>query len=139
MLNVFRRHRSGCSLYGKRTEKCPRKPPCPIHVEGVDGRGVHHRPKALIDPVTQSGVRDWSRASEIVRDMEAPAPLLVAEKRTTIEAAIKTFLEIKETKSIDVFRKNRNLLERLRNFMQAAPRSHAFVSDIPATIHCHAS
>ena len=89
MLNLFRRHVSECPNYGKRMgQKCPRKPPCPIHYEGMGSNGKRVRCQALIDPQTGSGVRDWSRACELVRDMEAPTPTIVPITRTTITDAI---------------------------------------------------
>jgi hypothetical protein len=70
MLNIFRRHVAACAHHGTRTgAKCARKPPCPIHFEGVDGRGKRVRPRALIDPRTGIGVRDWAQANELMRDM----------------------------------------------------------------------
>ena len=53
MLHIFRRHVAGCAQHEKRTGgKCPSKPPCPVHIEGVDGQGGRRKPQALIDPRT---------------------------------------------------------------------------------------
>ncbi len=44
MLNLFRRHVSECPNYGKRMgQESPRKPPCPIHYEGMGGNGMRVR------------------------------------------------------------------------------------------------
>src|ERR1700734_68128 len=97
MLNLFRRHVSECPNYGKRMgQKCPRKPPCPIHYEGICSNGKRSRSQALIDPQTGNGVRDWSRACELVRDMEAPTPTIVPITRTTIADAIEHFFEAQD-------------------------------------------
>lgn len=131
MLNLFRRHIASCANYGTRTgQKCPRKPPCPIHFEGVDGQGKKVKPQAIVDPRTGNGIRDWARACEVIRDMEAPTPVLVAENRTTIQDAIKPFLLLKESKSRDTYRKNRNLLAAFQAFMEASPRNHQFMTEV---------
>src|SRR5690348_5961986 len=116
MLNLFRRHKAGCALHGKRTGgTCRSKPPCPIHFEGVDGRGKRYQPQALIDPRTNIGVRDWAQASEIVRDLEAPAPVIVEPpKRYTIAEAADHFNKLKASKSKDVQRKTKKLLKALQ-------------------------
>jgi integrase len=132
MLHIFRRHVAGCTNNGKRTgQKCPRKPPCPIHHEGVSGPGKRILSQALIDPRTGRGVRDWARACEFVRDMEAPTPVLVAPPpRTTIPEAIDHFLKLKATKSHDTYKKSERLLARLRAFMELAPRRYQFIDEI---------
>ncbi|HEX4227738.1 MAG TPA: hypothetical protein VHZ07_03645 [Bryobacteraceae bacterium] len=131
MLNIFRRHVSACPNYGKRTaQKCPRRPPCPIHYEGIDGQGIRHRSEALIDPRTGNGIRDWARACEVVRDLEAPAPALVPERRTAIQAAIDHFVKLKESKSPDTRRKNRRVLMDFKSFMEASPRNYQFITDV---------
>jgi hypothetical protein len=102
MLNIFRRHVAACPNHEKRTgQKCPRKPPCPVHYEGIDGQGHRVKPKGLKDPRTGNGIRDWARANEVLRDLEAPTPVLVAEKRTPINEAVNHFLELKKGKSPD--------------------------------------
>jgi hypothetical protein len=67
-LNIFRRHRAGCSKADTRPQDCPSKPKCPIHFEGVDGVGIRRKRQALVDPATGGGVRDWNRAVEIIRE-----------------------------------------------------------------------
>ncbi|MGH9628653.1 MAG: hypothetical protein ACRD7E_09990, partial [Bryobacteraceae bacterium] len=127
MLNLFRRHVTGCPNNGKRTgQRCPRKPPCPIHVEGIDGQGRKIKPQTLIDPRTGNGIRDWARACEVIRDMEAPAPVIVVEKRTPISKAIEHFRNTKLQTSIDRQRKTKNLLGKFQAFMAANPRNHQF-------------
>ncbi len=131
MLNLFRRHVTGCSQHGKRTgQRCSKKPPCPIHYEGIDGQGKRHRPGALIDPRTGQGVRDWSRACELIRDMEAPAPEIKPEVRVTIANAVGHFLKLKRGKSADTYRKNKSVLERFQSFMESAPRRYEFIKEV---------
>jgi integrase/recombinase XerD len=131
MLNLFRRHVAGCANFGRRTgQKCPRRPPCPIHYEGIDGRGKRQAPSALIDPRTGNGVRDWARACEVLRDLEAPNPLLVPEQRTRIAEAIRHFLNLKKAKSTDTQRKNRRMTERFQKFMEATPRRYQFINEV---------
>src|SRR4051794_39581442 len=131
MLNLFRRHVTGCANFGRRTgQKCPRRPPCPIHYEGIDGQGKRRAPGALIDPRTGNGIRDWARACEVLRDLEAPTPLLVPDQRTTISEAIHHFLNLKKAKSVDTQRKNRRMTERFQKFMEANPRRYQFISEI---------
>jgi integrase len=131
MLHVFRRHVTGCAFNEKRTgPKCPKKPPCPIHYEGVDGQGRRHRSQALIDPRTGNGVRDWARANEVLRDLEAPKPILEPEKRTTIPEAIDHFLKLKAGKSRDTFKKSERLLSKFKAFMDAPPRRYQFMNEI---------
>ncbi len=78
----------------------------PIHYEGMGGNGKRIRFQALIDPQTGSGVRDWSRACELVRDMEAPTPLIAPITRTTIADAIEHFLKLKTGKAPDTYHKS---------------------------------
>jgi site-specific recombinase XerD len=129
MLNLFRRHVAGCQNHGKRTKgKCPSKPPCPIHIEGVGGDGKRRKPGALIDPRTGIGVRDWAQASEIVRDLEAPTPVLVPEVRHKIAECVEHFLKLKKTKSADTFRKNKSVLTRMQTFM--GDRGYQHITEI---------
>jgi len=73
----------------------------------------------LKDPVSGSGVRDWNRAVEIVREMELPTPVEPTQKpRTAISSAVKTFLESKAKKNPETQRKYRNLLKRLQSFAE---------------------
>ena len=119
MLNIFRRHRSGCSKTGTRSRDCPSKPKCSIHFEGVDGAGIRRKPKALIDPETGSGVRDWNRAVELIRNIELPAPIEPPQKpRINMEQAIASFLAFKARRSIDVQRKSNLILGRLKGFLE---------------------
>ena len=119
MLNIFRRHRDGCSRAGTRSQDCPSKPKCSIHFEGIDGAGVHRKRQALIDPASGSGVRDWNRAAEIIRDMELPTPIESVQKpQIGIEDAIASFIAFKARRSIDVQRKARLILGRLKTFME---------------------
>ncbi len=130
-MNIFRRHVAGCSNHGKRTgQKCPRKPPCPIHVEGVNGQGKREAPKRLLDPRTQNGIRDWARACEIVRDLEATTPVIVAELRTPLDQAIHHFTNTKANLSIDVRRKTQKAMARLKAFMEASPRNYQLINEI---------
>jgi integrase len=120
MLNLFRRHRSGCSKAGTRTQDCPKKPKCPVHFEGVDGTGKRHRPQALKDPASGSGVRDWNRAVEIIRELEVPAPPEQTQKpQVNVSDAIASFIAFKARRSPDVQRKARLILGRLRTFLEA--------------------
>lgn len=129
MLHIFRRHKASCAHHGKRTgPKCPSKPPCPIHYEGVDGRQKRVRSQVLTDPRTGTGVRDWSRANEVVRDMEAPVPKLEPEKRTTIDEAVGHFLKLKATKSRDAFKKAERMLVKFRALMES--RGYQFMDEI---------
>ncbi|MFN7933253.1 MAG: hypothetical protein U0R19_07995, partial [Bryobacteraceae bacterium] len=132
MLNIFRRHVQACPDHRKRTRngKCRRKPPCPVHYEGIDGQGRRIKPKALIDPRTGNGVRDWARANEVLRDLEAPTPIMVPENRTTIAVATDHFLNLKKSKSSDTYRKNRTVLTKFSAFMSANPRNHEFMTDV---------
>lgn len=131
MLNLFRRHVGGCPNHGKRTgQKCSKKPPCPIHYEGVDGLGKRHQSQTLTDPRTGNGIRDWARACEVIRDMEAPAPVLKAEKRTTIQHAVEHFLNLKQGKSRDTYRKNEKILTRFRQHMERVPRRYQFMTEV---------
>lgn len=119
MLNIFRRHRAGCSKTGTRSENCPSKPKCPIHFEGIDGSGKRQKPQALKDPSSGSGVREWNRAVEILRDLELPTPIAPTLKpQTAISAAAKCFLESKAKKNTETQRKYRNLLKRLQAFAE---------------------
>jgi integrase/recombinase XerD len=131
MLNLFRRHVAGCPGFKKRTgQKCPRRPPCPVHYEGVDGQGKQHRSQALVDPRTGNGIRDWARACEVLRDLETPAPVLVAQKRTTIHEAIEHFLKLKENKSTDTRRKNKRMLTLFKSYMEANPRNRECMTEV---------
>jgi len=118
-LNIFRRHRAGCSKAGTRSPDCPSKPKCAIHFEGIDGAGVRRKRQALMDPASGGGVRDWNRAVEIIRDLELPAPIEPTQKpQVGLESAITSFLAFKARKSPDVQRKARLILGRLRAFME---------------------
>lgn len=124
MLNIFRRHRAGCSLAGTRTQNCPSKPKCPIHFEGIDGLGKHHKPQALKDPTTGSGVRDWNLAIDITRDMErTKQPEESKKPPVSLERAIHEYLDFKRTKSPDVQRKARLLLGRLKTYMEGLKKT----------------
>ena len=72
MLVIYRRHKANCSKAGALSQDCPSKPKCPIHFEGVDGAGIRRKRRALVDPATEGGVRDWNRAVEIIRELEIP-------------------------------------------------------------------
>ena len=117
MLNIFRRHRDGCSKANARSQDCPRKPKCPIHFERTDGTGKRQKRQALKDPASGGGVREWKRAVEILRDMELPTPVEATQKtRTAIVTAANSFLELKAIKNPETQRKYRNLLKRLQAF-----------------------
>src|SRR5262249_34774278 len=109
-------------------QKCPSKPPCPIHYEGIDGQGKRRKPQAFIDPRTGNGVRDWSRACELIRDMEAPSPEIKPEIRTSIGEAVEHFLKLKQGKSRDTYRKNARILAAFKSFMQA--RGRQFITEV---------
>jgi integrase len=119
VLNIFRRHRADCSRAGTRSPACPSKPKCSIHYEGVNGTGKRLKPQALKDPASGSGVRDWNRAVEIVRNMELPAPEEPTQKpQVSLDQAIESFLAFKSHRSTDVRRKARLLLGRLKSFLE---------------------
>ena len=106
-----------------RSQDCPSKPKCPVHVEGIDGQGKHLRPRALKDPASGSGVRDWNRAVEIVRDMELPTSVEPTQKpQTAICTAVDAFLTLKAKKQPETQRKYRNLLKRLQAFAESTLR-----------------
>jgi integrase len=120
VLNLFRRHRSGCPKFGTRTPDCSSKPKCPIHFEGIDGTGRRHKPQALKDPASGSGVRDWNRAVEVIREKELPAPPEQTQKpQTNLSDAVSSFLAFKAHRSPDVQRKARLILGRMRAFLEA--------------------
>jgi integrase len=124
MLNLFRRHIAKCSKSGTRSADCPSKPKCPIHFEGIDGTGKTHKPQRLLDPSSASGVRDWSRAVEIIRDLELPAPPEPLNKpKTSFEVAADLFLKFKSKKSVDTQRKIKLLLSRLQAFLERKHKS----------------
>ncbi len=130
-MNIFRRHLSSCAKSGSRTgQKCPAKPPCPIHVEGLDGQGKRVKSKALIDPRTGSGVRDWARACEVVRDLESPSPRLENKKETLLTVAVDHFLKLKSRQAADTFRKNRRVTSALLAFLKTNDRACQFVSEV---------
>lgn len=119
MLNIYRRHRADCSRAGTRSLDCPSKPKCSIHFEGIDGTGRHLRPQALKDPASGSGVRDWNRAVEIIREMELPIQIEPTQKpQTVISTAATAFLESKAKKNVETQRKYRLLLKRLETFAE---------------------
>ncbi|HVY92395.1 MAG TPA: tyrosine-type recombinase/integrase [Bryobacteraceae bacterium] len=132
MLNLYRRHRSGCSKAGIRTQDCPSKPKCAIHFEGIDGTGIRHKPQALKDPSSGSGVRDWNRAAEIIREMELPRPVeQTAKPQTNLSTAIDAYLAFKSHRSDDVRRKAQLVLTRLQKFLEL--RNKRAVSEITLT------
>ena len=129
MLNIFRRHVADCSKAGTRSPDCPSKPKCPIHYEGIDGAGVRRKRQALVDPASGSGVRDWNRAVEIIRDLELPTPIEPTQKpQVGMEAAIASFIDFKARRSPDVRRKARLILGRLRTFLER--RKKLSVADV---------
>lgn len=131
MLHIFRRHVAGCVQHEKRTGgKCPSRPPCPVHIEGVDGQGKRRKPQALIDPRTGNGVRDWARANELLVNLESPEPKIEVEVRTPIMEAISHFLKLKATKSRDTLKKSERLLEKFQKFMESPPRRYQFMTEI---------
>jgi integrase len=129
MLNIYRRHRDGCSKAGTRSQDCPSKPKCSIHFEGIDGSGLRRKPQALTDPSSGSGVRDWNRAIEIIRELELPTPVAAIQKpKVGIEEAIASFIAFKARRSIDVQRKARSILNRMKTYMES--RKKLAVADI---------
>src|SRR4051794_6149251 len=146
MLNLFRRHGRHCGpkadttpenpnptgeYYGKRSTSieydkgkyrsanwCPSKPQCFCFFEGTDGKGTHHKPQNVIDPRTGQKVRDWARASQIIRDLETPKPVEPDQKRTTpIEEAIGAYRDKKSKRSDAVRGKTKRCLERMQRFL----------------------
>jgi integrase len=119
MLVIYRRHKASCSKAGSLSQDCPSKPKCPIHFEGVDGAGIRRKRRALVDPATGGGVRDWNRAVEIIRELELPIPVEpVAKPQVSFEAAIASFLAFKSRRSLDVQRKSKLVLGRLKSFLE---------------------
>ena len=81
--------------------------------------------QALIDPASGSGVRDWNRACELVRDMELPKPPAEQTQRpqTSIDEAIAAFRALKKKRSPDVQRKAKLLTSRLKAFLETRHKS----------------
>ncbi len=132
MLNIFRRHRAGCSKADTRSQDCPSKPKCPVHFEGIDGAGIRRKRQALIDPTSGSGVRDWNRAVELIREMELPVPVVPTVKpQVSLEDAIASFLAFKSRRSLDVQRKSKLVLGRLKSFLE--PRKKFAVPEVTFT------
>jgi hypothetical protein len=102
-----------------RSQDCPSKPKCPIHFEGIDGAGIRRKRQALVDPATGGGVRDWNRAVEIIRELELPKPVEPTVKpQVSFESAIASFLAFKSRRSLDVQRKSKLVLGRLKTFLE---------------------
>src|SRR5690349_18572869 len=97
MLNIFRSHSADCSKAGTRSQDCQSRPKCPIHFEGVDGQGIRRKRQALVDPASGSGVRDWNRAVEIIRDLELPTPAAptAPKPQTDLAQATDSFVAFK--------------------------------------------
>jgi site-specific recombinase XerD len=96
----------------------------PVHFEGIDGTGKRCKPQALRDPASGSGVRDWNRAIEIIREIELPTPPAQIQKpQINLEDAIASFLAFKSKRSADVQRKARLLLGRLKTFIESRKKS----------------
>ena len=75
MLNLFRRHVSECPNYGKRMgQKCPRKPPCPIHYEGIGSNGKRIHP--AIAPITRTTIADAIERFLTLKTGKAPDILM---------------------------------------------------------------
>jgi integrase len=146
MLNLFRRHGRDCGpklaptketpnppgeYFAKRSTSipapnggfrnagwCPSKPQCFCFFEGTDGTGAYHKPKNVIDPRNGQKVRDWSRASEIVRDLDTPKPVLQDQTPvTSLETAIDGYRDKKSKRSEAVRGKTRRILERMKKFL----------------------
>ncbi len=80
---------------------------------------MRQKRQALIDPASGSGVRDWNRAVELVRDMELPARVEPTSKpQVSIDTAVASFVAFKSRKSIDVQRKAKLILGRLKAFLE---------------------
>jgi site-specific recombinase XerD len=85
----------------------------------VDGVGKLHKPQALKDPSSGAGVRDWNRAVELIRDMELPAPPEPDQKpQTSMASAVASFMDYKAHRSVDVRRKAKLILGRLKAFLE---------------------
>jgi site-specific recombinase XerD len=124
MLNLYRRHIADCSKFGTRSPDCSSKPKCPIHFQGIDGTGKRHKPQSLKDPASGSGVRDWNRAVEITREMELPTPPQQTQKpQASLDAASAAFVAFKAKRSLDVQRKIRLVLGRLKAFLESRKKT----------------
>jgi hypothetical protein len=83
----------------------------------VDGTGSRRKRHALIDPASGSGVRDWNRAVEIIREMELPTRVEPTQKpKTAMTAAKETLLQLRAKCDRETRRKYENLFERLEQF-----------------------
>lgn len=135
MLNVFRRHISKCSKFGSRSQDCSSRPKCPIHYEGVDGEGRRLRPKALIDPISGKGVRDWNRAVEIIRELEVPRSAERPPRAVVpIDRAAAAFLASKAKRSPDTQRKIRLITGRLTRFAETKKKYKIDEIDLPILV-----
>ena len=64
-------------------------------------------------------MRDWNRAVEIIRELELPIPVEpVAKPQVSLESAIASFLAFKSRRSLDVQRKSKLVLGRLKSFLE---------------------
>jgi hypothetical protein len=151
MLNLFRRHGRDCGpkpaptkenpnppgeYFAKRSASipapnggfrnagwCPSKPQCFCFFEGSDGKGAYHKPKNVIDPRNGQKVRDWNRASEIIRDLETPTPVQQDKLVTPLETAIDGYKDKKAKRTDTVRAKTRRILERMKKFLSAVHSS----------------
>ncbi len=135
MLNVFRRHVSKCPKFGTRSQDCSSRPKCPIHYEGVDGEGRKIKPRALVDPVTGKGLRDWNRAVEIIRELELPRAVEKPPRASLpIEQAAAAYLASKAKRSPDTQRKIRLITGRLARFAEPKKKYRIDEIDLPTLV-----
>lgn len=96
--------------------------------------GCAAKPQSLIVPASGSGVRGWNRAVEIIRDMELPSPIEPTLKpQVDMEAAIASFLAFKSRRSLDVQRKSKLNLGRLKTFLEKRKKVRRSRGDIHRT------
>lgn len=134
-MNVFRRHVSKCPKFGTRSKDCSSRPKCPIHYEGVDGEGRRIKPRALIDPVSGKGLRDWNRAVEIIRELELPRPTeKLARISIPIHEAATAYLASKARRSPDTQRKIRLITGRLARFAETKQKYRISEVDLPTLV-----
>ena len=90
-------------------------------------RGWKRRKRqALVDPATGSGVRDWNRAVELIREFKLPTPIRpTAKPQVSLDNAIASFLAFKSRRSLDVQRKSKLVLGRARSSWNSGRISHA--------------
>ena len=109
MLRIYRRHEKRCSVNSKGNPNCPGKVKCPIWITGTRQDGTLVKPKSL-------NTRNWGLAAQQALTMEAGDRIEVP--KVTVEAAISSFREFKEKRSVDTKRKIKHVTDRLRAFLE---------------------